>query len=465
MHKIYTPVRRVIHRLTKPRDGSGFSMLEAVVVVGVLLALAVSGFFAYGPITKNAKIAKARSTASDVYTAVRVAQADGDPTTTATVVINNYNSSDNKIKVEIRQGAQPAVGAMFTAGYEPVSDNDFCVKASMVEDASIFAEMGNCTVSSTPAPTPTATATPTPTPTAPSTTVAFTPQTAAPGPVFTTSSDLSTQIASVNTGSGYSQFSANSGASWTPITGSTLNNAGGMSPNGKYILIGGNISNGYTKQSYISKDSGSTWSPSSGLGTSYVESIAISNDGMKIMVVGGGGGGNSEIKVSSDGGATFAHAKYVSSSDLWTGIAGTDDLSTAYAVDKTSGTLYTSTNGGTTWTSKYIPGISRVAVSSTGKTVVLGFVNATVQISNDYGVTFNAVAVGITTGVHNVDPRGISNDGQSIVVSDASSVYLSRDTGATWTKQTLPSATYVARISGDGTKFLATTSTGVKYSG
>jgi type II secretory pathway pseudopilin PulG len=55
-----------IRRSLNARLETGFSMLEAVVVVGVLLALAVGGFLAYGPITQNAKIAKMKSAASEV---------------------------------------------------------------------------------------------------------------------------------------------------------------------------------------------------------------------------------------------------------------------------------------------------------------------------------------------------------------------------------------------------------------
>ena len=53
---------------------TGFTMLEAVVVVGVLLALAVGGFFSYGSITQNAKMAAVNSAASSIYTAILVAQ-------------------------------------------------------------------------------------------------------------------------------------------------------------------------------------------------------------------------------------------------------------------------------------------------------------------------------------------------------------------------------------------------------
>lgn len=199
VNKIYIQVRRAVHRFTKPRDGSGFSMLEAVVVVGVLLALAVGGFFAYGPIVKNAKLAKVKSAVSEVFTAVQVAQIDGDPTTSVISVIESYNSSQDTIKFEIRRGEnQPTIAAMSTAGaistegYVPQSDSDFCLKATAVGDTSIFAEMGDCQAPApvptpTQIPTPTATSITTPTPTAEATPTAI--PTLTPTPAPTGSSD------------------------------------------------------------------------------------------------------------------------------------------------------------------------------------------------------------------------------------------------------------------------------------
>lgn len=76
-------------------------MLEAVVVVGVLLALAVGGFLAYGQITENAKKATVETAASSVYTAALAAEVDGDPTTGWQKVQDEYNASQDQIKVVI----------------------------------------------------------------------------------------------------------------------------------------------------------------------------------------------------------------------------------------------------------------------------------------------------------------------------------------------------------------------------
>lgn len=113
---------------------TGFSMLEAVVVVGVLLALAIGGFFAFGPITENAKIAKVKSAASEVHTGVLVSSMDGDSETSPQKVIDTWNGSTDKIKVEI----------IPTTTGDPRANGDFCVQATNVASPSITARAGSC---------------------------------------------------------------------------------------------------------------------------------------------------------------------------------------------------------------------------------------------------------------------------------------------------------------------------------
>jgi type II secretory pathway pseudopilin PulG len=94
---IITPIRKYGVRVKE----NGFSMLEAVVVVGVLLALAVGGFLAYGQITENAKKASVETAASSVYTAALAAESDGDSTTSSQKIQDAYNASQDTIKVTI----------------------------------------------------------------------------------------------------------------------------------------------------------------------------------------------------------------------------------------------------------------------------------------------------------------------------------------------------------------------------
>lgn len=156
MHNFYLrfkqkTTQKLSKRLKIPELETGFSMLEAVVVVGVLLALVAGGFLAYGPITENAKIAKVKSTAAEVYTSAMAFHFDGDATTAPQDAIDNWNGSTDKIRVELvaPAPADPLVGAMSTGGifptaYEPIPGEDFCVSATNVENPHIHAGFGSC---------------------------------------------------------------------------------------------------------------------------------------------------------------------------------------------------------------------------------------------------------------------------------------------------------------------------------
>jgi hypothetical protein len=131
-------VRKIlINRLRRIRDyrlETGFSMLEAVVVVGVLLALAVGGFVAYGTISENAKRAAVKSAASQLHTGVVAANFDGVASTTPSNVISEWNASNDKTVGEI---ISPKEG-------ETSANGDFCVEATYKSDPNIKSRSGAC---------------------------------------------------------------------------------------------------------------------------------------------------------------------------------------------------------------------------------------------------------------------------------------------------------------------------------
>jgi type II secretory pathway pseudopilin PulG len=148
---IYDKARKLKRELffrirDKYRLSTGFSMLEAVVVVGVLLALAVSGLFAYGPIVQNAKLAKLKSAASEVYTAATVYQVDGDPKTKPQDALDAWNASSTTIKVGFFDTKVIATPAMMAAEGEfvPSEGDDFCIQATDIEKPEIEAKSGDC---------------------------------------------------------------------------------------------------------------------------------------------------------------------------------------------------------------------------------------------------------------------------------------------------------------------------------
>lgn len=419
-------VKRALNSLRKKhRLETGFSMLEAVVVVGVLLALAVGGFFAYGPITQNAKLAKVKSTASEVYTAVMVAHIDGDPTTKPQDVIDTYNASTEKIRVSLLDPAGESVllGAMTTAGYIPQTDKDICVSAVNIAESDIKASFGNCPDPvATPAPTPTETATPSPVPTP------------APAPVEEM----------------WQESNPNVAASIYSIA---------MTDTGKIHLVG--------NSTFItsSSDMGVTWSPNSDGGKLLRQQIVTSKNG-NIVITGSTASGQS-IRISRDGGATYASpvtfvngatGATVSPPTGFKAFAMSDDGHVMIAISTASNSpLWVSNDYGVTWadqsaksyvaTTTKVTGGNSVSISSDGSKIFV--TNGVSQkYSNDSGNTWilnnTSATTSIFSGKYSSD---MSSDGNIIVASAASNSTLkgivkSVDGGKTWTTLTNPNPSY-----------------------
>jgi len=95
------------------KDESGFSLIDVVVTVAIIVALSVGGFVSYSGIVDNAKAAATTSAADQVYTAVAVNANDGgigDP-------VKAYNDSSDAIKV-------------FTDGTKVIAVNKAALKGS-----------------------------------------------------------------------------------------------------------------------------------------------------------------------------------------------------------------------------------------------------------------------------------------------------------------------------------------------
>jgi hypothetical protein len=139
--KGFVKVLKFLHRhIVSKRLETGFSMLEAVVVVGVLLALAIGGFVAYGTIAENAKKAQTRSAASQVHTGVITSTFDGDTSTDPQKVLDEWNGSTDKIRVEI---VSPKAG-------ETSANGDYCIEAIYLSTPTITARSGACPVGNEP---------------------------------------------------------------------------------------------------------------------------------------------------------------------------------------------------------------------------------------------------------------------------------------------------------------------------
>lgn len=76
----------------------GFSLLELVVAVGILLVLTVGGLLAYNGITKNARVAAVESAASEVLTGAVANQLDNKNNTNAVDAETEWNATSKKDK-------------------------------------------------------------------------------------------------------------------------------------------------------------------------------------------------------------------------------------------------------------------------------------------------------------------------------------------------------------------------------
>jgi len=83
------------------RSESGFSLIDVVVTVAIIVALSVGGFLAYNGIVGNAKQGAVDYAASNVYRSAVVYENDGDSKTNACSAVDEYNGSSEGIAVSL----------------------------------------------------------------------------------------------------------------------------------------------------------------------------------------------------------------------------------------------------------------------------------------------------------------------------------------------------------------------------
>lgn len=126
----------MIKKIKHTRNEEGFSLLELVVAVGILLVLTVGGLLAYNGITKNARVAAVQSAADEVYTGAVA-----------------YDSNGQDYKEAVKEWMETRNGDSITVEVgEKNLDGSFCVVAKMAEHSDITASRGSGCEGSTGAP-------------------------------------------------------------------------------------------------------------------------------------------------------------------------------------------------------------------------------------------------------------------------------------------------------------------------
>lgn len=113
----------------KTKTDDGFSLLELVVAVGILLVLTVGGLLAYNGIINSARQAAVENAAETVYNQAMIYKTDNNSNTTIQTAVDNWNESAG---VKLPEGTA-AINVMGAIG---VNDEKINVTATDLENDS-----------------------------------------------------------------------------------------------------------------------------------------------------------------------------------------------------------------------------------------------------------------------------------------------------------------------------------------
>jgi type II secretory pathway pseudopilin PulG len=99
-----------IEEIRGRRTEGGFSLIDVVVTVAIIVALSVGGFVAYSSLVSNAKQGAVDYAASNVYRSAVVYENDGDNLTNACSAIDEYNGNSEGIAVSLLVPANATQG-------------------------------------------------------------------------------------------------------------------------------------------------------------------------------------------------------------------------------------------------------------------------------------------------------------------------------------------------------------------
>jgi len=283
-------------------------------------------------------------------------------------------------------------------------------------------------------------------------------QTDAPSAGWTGLSTLGSLIYAVGTNT-VVQISRNRGATW---------NASGNSPTALYT----GVANSSGSKAFAITDSnavwfldtsGVTWPPTAFPATGAT-SCTMTSDGVTGYLV-NNTGSTGNIYKSTDSGGTWVLNSATGKPML--GIAISQNGVNGIAINNSSSYPYITTNSGVDWLQNTTKQDSWgcCACSSTGTIMYLGTKGTNINRSSDTGGSWTALA---NSGNRIWTSIKCSDDGTRIIATEGSTakIYLSLDSGATWTVQSPTSVSasgFFANIFGDGTLAVAADRNGRIY--
>lgn len=207
-----------------------------------------------------------------------------------------------------------------------------------------------------------------------------------------------------------------------------------------------------------STDRGATWSSvrTSAIGsfTGRGRYVACSGDGQAVYMPTNGGA----IHVSLDGGSTW---NTYGGTKNWDCVACSADGSVAYAVTYTQQEAYLSTDSGETWTliesiASGIADYSYVgcACSSNGSVVYLCTLRGVLK-STDSGATWNVIVAEDLNGGETIHSVATSADGSCVFIGTDNSIFVSTNSGTSFAQASVAAADcYSIACSSDGSRAL-----------
>jgi photosystem II stability/assembly factor-like uncharacterized protein len=255
---------------------------------------------------------------------------------------------------------------------------------------------------------------------------------------------------------GYIYQSTDSGTTWNTIPAAGSRGWSAVTTNDSGTVIYAAVSGGYI---YKSSDSGATWNSLAGAGSRSWAQLATSATGSVIA----GSSSESTIQVSTDGGSNWASRSPAGTLNKGLTISGDG---TRIAV-QSGNTISLSSNSGANWTNytNVVAGtntnLNTISMSRDGQKVFTvggpGVGDDKVHFTQNFGTLWETTTAAPVSGGWYTNIK-VSGDGNRLIATTSSSKsYSSIDNGANWTATSVNLALSAVAMDYAGTRVIATT--------